>query len=172
MDHGEFDRLYRREWPVLMSQVVLICGDRGEAADCVQEAFVRAWQHRDRLDSDAGGWLRTAAVRVAVSSWRKRRSAALAWTRLATHRRDEDVEAKAPFDVDEPLGRALLGLPVRQRQVVVMHHVMDMSVAQVADLLGVPDGSVRGWLSKGRASVLAALDAAAVETGDDVEVWR
>ena len=170
MDQGQFDELYRREWPVLMSQVVLICGDAGEAADCVQEAFVRAWQQRDRLDADAGGWLRTAAVRVAVSSWRKRRSAALAWTRLASGRRDESVEAQVPFDVDEPLGRALLALPVRQREVVVMHHVMDMSVAQVADVLGVPDGSVRGWLSKGRVAVPAVL-AAAQETGD-VEAWR
>ena len=171
MDQGEFEELYRQQWPVLMSQVVLFCGDRAEAADCVQEAFVKAWQHRGRLDADAGGWLRTAAVRVAVSRWRKNRSAALAWTRLATRRLGGGDEVQVPFDVDEPLGRALLALPVRQREVVVMHHVMDMSVAQVADVLGVPDGSVRGWLSKGRAAVLAGLDAA-VETADDVEAWR
>lgn len=171
MDQGEFEELYRRQWPVLMSQVVLLCGDRAEAADCVQEAFVKAWQHRGRLDADAGGWLRTAAVRVAVSRWRKNRSAALAWTRLSSHRHDEAVDHGPGFDLDEPLGRALLALPTRQREVVVMHHVMDMSVAQVADVLGVPDGSVRGWLSKGRATVSAAL-AQAATADDDVEVAR
>ena len=170
MDQGDFEQLYRREWPVLMSQLVLLCGDRTEAADCVQEAFVKAWQHRGRLDADAGGWLRTAAVRVAVSRWRKTRSATTAWARLSSRRQGVE-EPVPPFDLDEPLGRALLALPVRQREVVVLHHLMDMSVAQVADLLGVPDGSVRGWLSKGRAAVSAAL-APAADAEDDVEVAR
>jgi RNA polymerase sigma-70 factor (ECF subfamily) len=166
VDASEFEQLYRQQYPVLMGQLVLLCGDRAEAHDCVQEAFVRAWEHRRSLRSDAGGWLRTAAVRVAVSRWRKRRSSATAWLREGSRRGVGVVEPELPFDAASPLAVALRSLPVRQREVVVLHHVMDMSVQQVADAMGVPDGSVKGWLSRGRAQLARTLeDPAACVTG-------
>ncbi|MFC3686835.1 RNA polymerase sigma factor [Aquipuribacter hungaricus] len=164
MDQAEFERLYREQYPVLMGQLVLLCGDRAEAADCVQEAFVKAWEHRRALRSDAGGWLRTAAVRVAVSRWRKTRTSAVAWVRWGSREQVGAAEADLPFDAGSPLAVALRALPDRQREVVVLHHVMDMSVAQVADLLGVPDGSVKAWLSRGRAQLARTVEDPAART--------
>jgi RNA polymerase sigma-70 factor (ECF subfamily) len=74
VDDAEFEALYRREYPGLVGQLTVLCRDAAEAADCVQEAFVKAWQNRRDLDRDRspGGWVRTAAVRVAVSRARRR----------------------------------------------------------------------------------------------------
>lgn len=169
MDQAEFERLYREQYPVLMGQLVLLCGDRGEAAECVQEAFVKAWEHRRSLRSDAGGWLRTAAVRVAVSRWRKRRTSAVAWVRWGTREQVAPEEAGLALDTGSPLALALAALPVRQREAVVLHHVMDMSVAQVADLLGVPDGTVKAWLSRGRAQLARTVEDPSVRAAAGAE---
>ena len=52
MSLEEFDRLYHSAAPRLFAQVWAMCGSRAEAEDVVQEAFIRAWQRRDRLDAD------------------------------------------------------------------------------------------------------------------------
>lgn len=158
MDQAEFEVLYREHYPVLVGQLALLCGDRAEAADCVQEAFVRAWEHRRSLRTDAGGWLRTAAVRVAVSRWRKTRTSAVAWVRWGSREQVAVPEHVPGLDERSPLAVALRALPERQREAIVLHHVMDMSVAQVADLLGVPDGTVKAWLSRGRAALARTVE--------------
>ena len=160
MNEAEFEAVYREQWPVLVGQLVLLCGDRTEAADCVQEAFARGWQHRRSLEADAGGWLRTTAARVAVSRWRKRRSAAVAWSRWGARQGATSTEVEPGLGAGSPLAVALQQLPVRQREVVVLHHVLDLSVAQVADLVGAPTGSVTVWLSRGRAQLARSIGGA------------
>ena len=157
MNQAEFEVVYREQWPLLVGQLVLLCGDRAEAADCVQEAFARGWQHRRSLEADAGGWLRTTAARIAVSRWRKRRSAAVAWSRWGARQLVAPTEVGPGLGVGSPLAAALQLLPVRQREVVVLHHVLDLTVAQVADLLGAPTGSVKVWLSRGRAQLARSI---------------
>lgn len=157
MDPGEFDALYAREWPRLVGQLTVVCGSRQEAADCVQEAFVRAWEQRSRLHGDAGGWVRTAALRVAVSRWRRTRNALTAWAR---HERAA-VPGRDSGSAWQGAGwHAMLALPAVQREAVAMHHVLDMSVADIAALVGVPEGTVKTRLARGRQSMAAALGAA------------
>jgi RNA polymerase sigma-70 factor (ECF subfamily) len=69
--------------------------------------------------------------------------------------RPEDVEPRGVEDV--ALVDALRTLPVRQRQAVVMHHVAGLEVAQIAAELGVPAGTVKSWLSRGRTALAKAL---------------
>lgn len=52
MDEQAFDAWYDESFDRLVAQVVAMCGDRSEAQDCVQEVFVRAWDHRRRLRAD------------------------------------------------------------------------------------------------------------------------
>jgi RNA polymerase sigma-70 factor (ECF subfamily) len=157
VDDAAFDELYEREWPGLVGALTFVCGDRTEAADCVQEAFVRAWENRRRLDGDAGGWVRTVALRIAVSRWRKTRGGVTAW--LRHHSRPQphaDVEVEA-LAVDPEVVEALRGLPDAQREALVMHHVMDMSVDDVAAVLGCPVGTVKARLARGRAAMAVRL---------------
>jgi RNA polymerase sigma-70 factor (ECF subfamily) len=159
VDEAEFDVLYEREWTSLVGQVMLVCGDPQEAADCVQEAFARAWQHRARLEADAGGWVRTAALRVAVSRWRKARNAILAWGRdehRTVHRHHGD-HGDDLDTFDSELWQALRALPSAQREAVVLHHLLDLGVGQVAELVGAPSGTVKARLARGRAALAARL---------------
>ena len=157
MDDAAFDALYEREWPGLVGALTFVCGNRAEAADCVQEAFVRAWENRRRLDSDAGGWVRTVALRVAVSRWRKTKGGATAWLRHHTRPQAPRDVADEALAVDHDVVEALRGLPDAQREVLVMHHVMDISVDDVAGVLGCPVGTVKARLARGRAAMAVRL---------------
>lgn len=172
MDEVQFDALYQAQWASLVGQVTMVCGDPAEAADCVQEAFVRAWEHRRSLDADAGGWVRTAALRVAVSRWRRTRNALVAWSRDSSQRGTPHAWLRPGHEHDAPVWEALALLPSGQREALVLHHVLDLPVAQAADVLGVPVGTVKARLSRGRTALAALLDvpvgsSAAVPGPDD-----
>ena len=77
MDEREFDEFYAGSFRKVTSQVYAMIGDLDEATECVQEAFVRAWAHRRKLSRAdyPEAWVRTTAYRLAVSRWRRRRTA-------------------------------------------------------------------------------------------------
>jgi len=154
MDAADFDELYAAHARRLVGQMYAVCGDLGEAQDVVQEAFARAWEQRGRFDLVAApeAWLRTVAYRLAVSRWRKARNAATAWRRRA------DAEAVAAIGPEHvALVAALRLLPESQRHALVLHHLCDLPVAEVAVLTGVPTGTVKARLSRGRAALTAAM---------------
>lgn len=76
MDEQAFDAFYAGSVGRLIGQLYAMIGDRAEAQDVVQEAFVRAWERRDALDKDGApeAWVRTVAYRLAVSRWRRVRT--------------------------------------------------------------------------------------------------
>ena len=73
MDEREFDDFYTASFQRITGQVYAMIGDRDEAQECVQEAFVRAWAHRRKLEraEHPEAWVRTTAYRLAVSRWRR-----------------------------------------------------------------------------------------------------
>ena len=73
MDEREFDDFYAASFSRLTAQVYAMIGNRDEAQECVQEAFVRAWAHRRKLDKaeHPEAWVCTTAYRLAVSRWRR-----------------------------------------------------------------------------------------------------
>ena len=79
MDESTFDEFYAGSYRRLVGQIYGMCGNLTEAQDCVQEAFVRAWDKRRSLDMDQypEAWVRTVAYRLAVSRWRRARRALL-----------------------------------------------------------------------------------------------
>lgn len=150
MDAAEFDAFYAGSFRKLVGQIYAMTGDLAEAQDAVQEAFVRAWDHRGQFAraDNPEAWVRTVAWRLAVSRWRKARNAALAWRR---HGSPPDA---APPGVDSPaLVAALRRLPEEQRRAIVLHHLCDLSVEQVAAETGAPTGTVKARLSRGRATL-------------------
>ena len=155
MDEQQFDELYAASFRRLTAQPYAMVGDRDEAQECVQEAFVRAWAHRRRLDQAAHpeAWVRTTAYRLAVSRWR----------RVVRGRRPVDRSQSPPLESGPPdtarvaLVAALRQLPESQRRVLVLHHIADLPVAEVAHELGAPEGTVKAWLSRGRATLATLL---------------
>ena len=155
MEQAEFDAFYTGSFHRLVGQLHALIGDRAEAQDCVQEAFVRAWSHRRALDAAAApeSWVRTTAYRLAVSRWRRTVRARRAPDRALQH----GGSTAAPTEDRVALVEALRQLPEGQRRVLVLHHLCDLSVEAVADELGVPEGTVKARLSRGRARLEAQV---------------
>ncbi|MFC7625070.1 RNA polymerase sigma factor [Microlunatus sp. GCM10028923] len=155
MDPETFDAFYTTSFGRLVGQVYAMCGNFAEAQDCVQEAFVRAWDKRLSLDPDLApeAWVRTVAYRLAVSRWRRAKRAL-----QPPDRAKQPDRTPAEPDVNGiALARALAGLPAEQRRAIVLHHLCDLSVAEVAREVGAPEGTIKARLSRGRATLAAQL---------------
>lgn len=165
MNAEEFDEFYAASFAPITRQLYALIGDYAEAQDCVQEAFVRAWDNRRKLarEGSPAGWVRTTAYRLAVSRWRSR----------SKDRRAEQRAGTAPVTPppDEPVDRlmsALATLPIDVRRALVLHHLCDLSVAGVAREVGSPEGTVKARLSRGRDALRAALERQAEKEADHV----
>jgi RNA polymerase sigma-70 factor (ECF subfamily) len=149
-DENSFDDFYRATSGRLVRFGYAVTGDLTEAQDLVQEAYLRAWQHWRTVvaHENPEGWLRLVLARLAADRWRRigRRSAAL--------RRAGPPPAVPPPNEDAVvLVAALRRLPVKHRQALALHYLFDMSVAQIAEETGVAVGTVKSWLSRGRAGL-------------------
>ncbi|MEU3409655.1 SigE family RNA polymerase sigma factor [Streptomyces sp. NPDC006670] len=159
MTEEEFDAFYASAFPRVVGQVYSFTGDHGQAQDAVQEAFVRAWDRRsDFLAGEAPeAWIRTVAMRLAVSHWRRARR----WLELV-RRTPPPEQAPGPGPEHVALVTALRRLPEPQRLAIVLHHLCDLSVEEVASETGAPTGTVKARLSRGRAALAKLLPATEV----------
>jgi RNA polymerase sigma-70 factor (ECF subfamily) len=154
LDERAFDDLYAGSYRRLVGQVYAMCGNLAEAQDCVQEAFVRAWTKRRTLDAEQSpeAWVRTVASRLAISRWRRTQKAL-----RPVDRSSAPLPPPEPNELHVALTRALQQLPAAQRRAIVLHHLCDLSVAEIALETGVPSGTVKARLSRGRAALGALL---------------
>jgi RNA polymerase sigma-70 factor (ECF subfamily) len=155
-DHPpSFDEVYAAHYADLTVQLYAYFDDRQEAQDVVQEAFCRAlarWPAVSRYD-DPVAWVRRVAWNLAVSRWRRARTALL---HLRRQRLAEPyVDGPSPERV--ALFAALATLPGPQRRAVVLHYLADLPVAEIADREAVAEGTVKSWLHRGRAALSAEL---------------
>ncbi|MEU0680152.1 MULTISPECIES: SigE family RNA polymerase sigma factor [Streptomyces] len=143
----DFERFYAETVKRLVTVVYAVTGDLGEAEDAVQEAYARAWPRWEQLvaEGDPTPWVRTVALRLAVSSWRRARN------RLRAHFRHgppPDLPGLAPDHV--ALVAALRRLNPEQRRVIVLHHLLDLPVEEVARQTGSSSTAVRSRLMRAR----------------------
>jgi RNA polymerase sigma-70 factor, ECF subfamily len=144
-----FHSSYRR----LVVQLYGVVGDVGEAEDLVQEAFVRATAAGRRfLGADNHeAWLRTTAIRLHRNRWRKLRNFA-----RIRHRLEQPTDLQG-LDEHVAVVAALRSLPEPQRQVIALYYLADLSVAEVAETLGCPVGTVKSRLQRAREALAVAL---------------
>jgi RNA polymerase sigma-70 factor (ECF subfamily) len=149
---SEFVRsLYSRYGRSVLGRVLgLVHGDYQRAEDIVQETFLRAWQHQESLDLDrAGPWLHTVAHNLVVSAYRKVKA------RPAEAPLPEDDSGRWAEDgdggdqvLDRMLERwqmleAMQGLRPEHRAVLIEVYYLRRTVAETAEHLGVPLGTVK-----------------------------
>lgn len=150
-----FDEFYLAAAPRLVQLLYLATGDLGRAQDCTQEAFLRAWRRWDSISADVAdpfAWVRRVAWRLAISDWRR----AMAQVR-ALVRHGPVGDLPAPTGIEVAVRDALAQLSVEQRAAVVLHYFADLRVTDIAELLDVPDGTVKARLSRGRAALALLL---------------
>jgi RNA polymerase sigma-70 factor (ECF subfamily) len=143
-----FETVFAQHFGGLVRALTVICGDRETAADCVQEAFLRAHQRWERLDGyeDPVGWVRRVAINLAHDAHRRRRRGQEAQRRLALVEGDRTTETALP----DPLLAELGQLPPRQRAALALRYVEGLSVAEIASALGISQGAVKFHLHAGR----------------------
>jgi len=146
LDESLVRALYAEHGAALLGYVLrLVRGDRARAEDVVQETLLRAWRHPAALSAERGSarpWLFTVARNLVVDGQRARRARPAEVTQ----------DALAVVPADDPLDRALSSWEVaaalaelrpEHRAVLVETYYRDRSVAEAADVLGVPAGTVK-----------------------------
>ncbi|WP_097900856.1 SigE family RNA polymerase sigma factor [Streptomyces sp. b94] len=163
----EFEEFYAQAVARLTGQLYVMTGDLQEAQDVVQEAFVKAWVRRGRLECEGQpeAWIRTVAWRLAVSRWRFRRRSADAWG-LGSGRSPEHVEPPGPDHV--ALVAALRELPAQQRRTLTLHYLCDLTVEQIAGETGLSTSTIKTHLVRGRAALAHRLQDPRIEEARDV----
>jgi RNA polymerase sigma-70 factor (ECF subfamily) len=159
------DRCYRLAWSILSNDA--------DAADATQEALVSAWRQLPRLrDSSAfDGWLNRIVANAAMMARRHRvrlREVSVATAYPGDHSpRPEpspDLHARTAMDefVDnDAIGRAFDRLRPQDRMILVLHHLEERPVAEIARSLGIPLGTAKWRLHAARGALERAMEAEA-----------
>jgi RNA polymerase sigma-70 factor (ECF subfamily) len=133
---------YRK--PLVGYVLPMVNGDLHAAEDVVQETLLRGWQHATELNPEhAGSWLHTVARNIAVSAFHRRRRARPHEVPL-----DEDTVPGTDDGLESlfdawVVTTALQSISPGHREVIVQLFYQHRSVAEVAALLGIPEGTVR-----------------------------
>ena len=167
LGHGpirSFEAVFRADHRAVVAITWALTGSRAVAEELTQEAFLRAHQRWSRIGcyDNPGAWVRRTAINLAVSDRRRR----------AAERRAHDrspAPGDAPDRSDDVVGTdrfwlAVRTLPRQQAAVVALHYLEDRSVADVAAVLGLAEGTVKAHLHKARRSL---ADHLALDPEDD-----
>jgi RNA polymerase sigma factor (sigma-70 family) len=151
----ELDELYAAAYRRLVVQLLAICCDLSDAEDAVQEAFVAAVSKRRELAEvdNPEAWLRTVALNRLRNGWRH--STIVRKYQAVVPGPQTDPTAMADHVA---IMAALAALDPDQRRVVVLHHLAYLGTAEIAAELGIPEGTVKSRLSRGRSRLAALLD--------------
>jgi RNA polymerase sigma-70 factor (ECF subfamily) len=164
LDDETIREFLETSYPRLVAAVALVAGSRDAAEDAVQEALVRAWERpagAERIDSLAA-WVTRVSLNLSKSRLRRLRAEARARERLGTMRDAGPPPHAGRTDVE----RALLRLSRRQREVTVLRYYLGMDVRDIAEALGVSEGTVKTQLFRARRALAELLGE---EEGEEVE---
>ena len=130
------------------------CRNRGQAEELAQEAFLRAYRFLSRWREDAPfkSWLFTVAANVYRSQMRRNRPPEVSLDLLRKFAGGSHPgDALETDDANEAVRRAVTRLPGKYRDAVVLFYFHEMDIAQTASTLGLPSGTVKARLHRGRA---------------------
>jgi RNA polymerase sigma-70 factor (ECF subfamily) len=152
-----FARLVERHQQALRAFLRRACGDWAAADDLAQETFLTAWSRIGRLKTGASvrAWLCGIGYNKHLTA---RRSAARDRAREALYEaeRDERLDATSPEKL--ALDRAMAALPDDQRACVALCLAADFSHTEASEALGIPLGTVKSHVARGRARLLQTLE--------------
>jgi RNA polymerase sigma factor (sigma-70 family) len=144
----DFTAFFAEEHAGLFKAMYFVTGNRADAAELMQDAFLKLWERWDRIDriDDPTGYL----FRVALNGFRMRTRAAI----RATRRLLPVTSTTDPFDeVDlrEDVRRMLLALSPRQRTALVLLDMYGYGSEEAARIMGIRPSTVRALATQGRA---------------------
>jgi RNA polymerase sigma-70 factor, ECF subfamily len=144
-DEALIRSLYEEHGAALLAYATRLLGDRSAAEDVLQETLIRAWKHADSLTETAGsirGWLFTVARNIVTDRLRAKAARPPEVAETPTTVPVEQDHAQRIADSMFAL-EALEHLSDEHRSVIVEIYFHDRSVAETAELLGIPAGTVK-----------------------------
>jgi RNA polymerase sigma factor (sigma-70 family) len=159
-DREAYELLARASVDRLFATACRVIGDADRAEDAVQATLVSIWRDLGSLrDPDRfEAWTYRLVARHCLTELRRRRRVdirALATDDRLAARTDELRDA----EVRDQLEQALRALSPDHRTVVVLHHYVGLPLTEVAEILGVPYGTVGSWLHHALRALRAAVEA-------------
>lgn len=164
-DARAFEVIFDRHAAVAFSLAYRICGRRAIAEDIVQESFLSLWRSGARYDPTRGSvrsWILSTVHNRAIDSFHKERATisrnvgdeGLAERMPAPQRTEAEIERR---DDARQVRAALTTLPDEQRRVIELAYFGGFSHTQIAELLGLPPGTVKGRMRLGLTKMRLAL---------------
>lgn len=174
-------RLIRQHQTSLYAYILRMSGRPDVAEDVVQDAFVRVLTNLHRFDPKYrfSTWLFTIAKRLHVNACQKLKPVYDSDT-VGAFRGDAGepiapaMEEETRNNARDALDRALLELSADQREIVVLFYQHNWPIAQIADYMGMPEGTIKSHLHRGRAKMRRALERDAADgasTSEFLEVF-
>jgi RNA polymerase sigma-70 factor (sigma-E family) len=154
IEDAEFREYVASRGRALLRAAYLLTGNQADAEDLVQAALAKTYQRWGRIKDRAAldGYVRRAMVNTHISWWRRRRL-----EEYPTDEIPDQVAADSAADTEmrDSLRSAVDRLPQRMRAAVVLRYFEDMTEAEVADALGVSQGTVKSTVSRAMAKLRA-----------------
>jgi RNA polymerase sigma-70 factor, ECF subfamily len=150
---GGFEAFYLREYQAVVRLAYALSGSRLAAEDIAQEAFLRAFRDWEAIRNPSA-WVRQVAVRRAGRTVHRRLLEARALARLVAGR---GPAVTGLPEQDAKVWRAVRALPRRQAQVIALRSVAGVPVAEIAQVLGLAEGTVKAQLHRARVALAARL---------------
>jgi RNA polymerase sigma-70 factor (ECF subfamily) len=148
-----FERIVRRWQGPLVNMAWRYCRDRGRAEEMAQDALIRAWRGLAgwRRESSFSTWLFALAANVFRSELRRFPAVNLPLDEIAEpSRAAQQLDSLQAKSRDDEVRRAVLALPVRYREPVVLYYFHEMDVGQAARTMGLPEGTLKARLARAR----------------------
>lgn len=153
--HPEFDEFVQLSGARLLKTAVLLTGDRASAEDLVQGALLATFTHWDKARVSPVGYATRALVNLCRDRWRREARRGQRRQDERSYEQDRSLNQElGPGDhLELTLARssvvdAISSLPDRQREVVVMRYYLDQTVPEIAQILDIPEGTVKSTLSR------------------------
>ena len=147
--------------PVALRVAHRMLGDRDEAEDVAQEAMVRLWRMAPDWRPGAARvstWLYRVTVNLCTDRLRRRRGVDLDAAGEVADERPAALQEMIAADRLAALEAALMTLPERQRQAVVLRHIEGLSNPEIADILGIGIEAVESLTARGKRALAQALE--------------
>ncbi len=153
----DFEGLYERYATDVLRVCYFYLGDREKAEDVCQDVFIRLMTNAPDLEEGREkAWLFKVALNRCRDLWRS------AWTRRVilgspTFELIPAPDQTAAHDEEEAMMAAVHNLPAPFREVILLHYYQNFGISEIAQITGLPEGTISSRLSRGRKKLEAIL---------------
>jgi RNA polymerase sigma-70 factor (ECF subfamily) len=158
-DDDAFGQLVVRHQQVIFNIAYRMMGNRQEAEDVAQEAFVKAYQALDRFDTQHlfAPWIRRIATNTALNRIKRRRPETELKEEMLLAERPGPESQVIAGEVSERLRAAVAALPPNYRAAIELRHFQGLSYQEMSETLHAPLSDIKSWLFRARRKLREVL---------------